>query len=89
MKSFCPEFAHLACLSGSQWATRSDYNACVPLQLSDEGEEVSSHEDDFYDYCQHLNQQPNIVSLQSFEIGVASMLASLCKIHISGTPKDP
>jgi len=34
------KFAHLACLSGSEWATRSDYNACVPLQLSEEGEEV-------------------------------------------------
>ena len=41
-----PEFAHLACLPGPLWATRSDYNACVPLQLSEEGEEVS---EDFYD----------------------------------------
>ena len=55
------EFANLACLPGPRWATRSDYNACVPLQLSEEGEQVAEQEDKHHhhhDYHYHQENNP-------------------------------
>ena len=49
------EFANLACLPGPRWATRSDYNACVPLQLSEEGEQVADQEDKHHHHHHHHN----------------------------------
>ena len=78
------EFANLACLPGPRWATRSDYNACVPLQLSEEGEQVVDQEDKHHHHHHHHHHHYHHHHGRYSQVWEVSYSSSLAHIYFSG-----